>query len=170
MTPETIWAILLLVLMGGALVATLFGLPGTLIVFALALAYGAATGFAALTGKLLLALLGMALVAEVADQGLGVWAARRYGASVKGVIGSIAGAILGALLLSPLIPIAGGIIGAFGGAYLGALLVEQHVRQDWAAARRAAWGSFLGRTAGMVLKLVVGVGMMVIVGRAVFGS
>jgi hypothetical protein len=166
MIPELFWSIGLLVLMGAAVLATIFGLPGTLIAFALALAYGAATGFAPLGSRLLWLLLGLALVAEVADQVLGIWAARRYGASVKGVVGSIAGGILGAILLAPLLPVVGGIVGAFGGAYLGALLVEQHLRRDWAAARRAAWGNFLGRAAGTMLKLGIGVAMIVLVGRA----
>ena len=81
---------------------------------------------------------GLALPAELADQLLGIWAARRYGASGRGIVGGVIGGILGGLLLNAILPIVGGVIGAFAGAYVGALLVERHTTGDWPAARRAA--------------------------------
>jgi len=160
-------AILLLVLMGLALLSTVIGLPGTLLVFLLALLYGWMTHFSVLTGRTLGILLAMAVPAELADQLLGIWAARRYGASTRGIIGSIVGGIVGGLALNGLLPILGGVIGAFAGAYVGSLLVERQVQGDWQAARRAAWGNFLGRAAGIMFKLVVGTVMITIVGRAI---
>jgi uncharacterized protein len=161
-------AIILLVLMVLALLSTIIGVPGTLVIFLLALLYGWLTQFSTLTGRTLLILLAMAVPAELADQLLGIWAARRYGASARGIIGSLIGGILGAVLLNGLLPIVGGVIGGFAGAFAGALLVERHVQGDWQAARRAAWGNFLGRAAGIMLKLMVGVVMIVIVGQALY--
>jgi uncharacterized protein YqgC (DUF456 family) len=161
-------AIILLLLMGLALLSTIIGVPGTLVIFLLALIYGWLTQFATLSGRTLLILLAMAVPAELADQLMGIWAARRYGATARGIVGSLIGGIVGGILLNGLIPIVGGVVGAFAGAFVGALLVERHVQGDWEAARRAAWGNFIGRAAGIMLKLVVGVIMMVVVARAIY--
>jgi uncharacterized protein YqgC (DUF456 family) len=79
-------AIILLLLMGLALLSTIIGVPGTLVIFLLALIYGWLTQFATLSGRTLLILLGMAVPAELADQLLGIWAARRYGATARGIV------------------------------------------------------------------------------------
>jgi hypothetical protein len=161
-------AIILLILMALALLSTIIGMPGTLLIFLLALIYGWLTQFAALNGRTLLILLAMAVPAELADQLLGIWAARRYGASARGIVGSLIGGILGALLLNGPLPIVGGVIGGFAGAFAGALLVERHVQGDWESARRAAWGNFVGRAAGIMLKLIIGVVMIVLVWQALY--
>jgi uncharacterized protein YqgC (DUF456 family) len=156
-------AALLMLLMGLSLLATLIGLPGTIVMLLLAFIYAAATGFGVLTWQTLLILAGVGLLAETADQLFQVWGARRHGASFKGILGSVAGGILGALLLNTLFPLLGGVIGAFVGAYAGALFVEKRVQGDWEGARRAAWGGFVGRAAGTMVKLLLGAVMMGIV-------
>lgn len=161
--------ILLLVLMGLSLLATIVGLPGVIVILLLAVIYGWATGFAVLTWQTLLILAGITLVAETVDQLFQVWGARRGGASFKGILGSVAGGIAGALLLNTLFPILGGVVGAFAGAYAGALLVERRVQGDWQRAHRAAWGGFLGRAAGIGIKLLLGALMIGLVAWRIYG-
>jgi uncharacterized protein YqgC (DUF456 family) len=164
----SVGAVVLLVLMGLSLLATLLGLPGTVAILLLAVVYGWATGFGALTGQTLLILGGITLVAETADQLFQVWGAKRGGASLMGILGSVAGGIAGALLLNTFFPIVGGILGAFIGAYAGALLVERRVQGGWRRAHRAAWGGFLGRAAGIGVKMLLGAGMIALVAWRLF--
>lgn len=169
MEPGQIGAILLLVGMGLSLLATLLGLPGVIVITLLAFIYAWATGFAVLTWQTLLILAGLTLVAETADQVFQLLGARRYGASWKGMLGSVAGGILGAILLNTALPLIGGVLGAFLGAYAGALLVERRVQGDWERAHHAAWGGFLGRMAGIGVKMLLGAVMIGLVAWRLFG-
>jgi uncharacterized protein YqgC (DUF456 family) len=85
------------------------------------------------------------------------------------MLGSMAGALVGGLLLNTLLPLVGGLLGAFIGAYAGALLVERSIHGDWERAHRAAWGGFVGRAAGIVVKLIVGIAMIAIVAWRLYG-
>jgi uncharacterized protein YqgC (DUF456 family) len=164
-----IGATALLILMGLSLLATIVGLPGTIVILLLAFVYAWATGFGILTWQTLLILAGITLVAETVDQIFQVWGARRGGASLKGLVGSVVGGIAGALLLNALFPLVGGVLGAFLGAYAGALLVERSVQGDWERAHRAAWGGFLGRAAGIGIKLLLAAGMIGLVAWRIYG-
>jgi uncharacterized protein YqgC (DUF456 family) len=157
----------------GGLVSIPFGLPGTIIILAATFIYALATHFAAGIGlPFFVFLCVLTLIAETADNWLSAIGARRYGASTASIwlsfIGGIAGAILiggpVSIVLGPLGPIAGGFIGAF------AVVVahEFYLRQDLGEALRAGWGMLLGRMAGMVLKVVVSVAMILAVAVAMF--
>src|SRR5262249_27787630 len=105
-----------------------------------------------------------------ADNWLSAIGARRHGASTGSIwlsfIGGIAGALLIggplAFLFGPLGPIAGG----FAGAFIIVVLHEWHRRQNLPDALPAGWGTLLGRMAGMVLKVVISVAMIVSVAAA----
>ena len=66
------------------------------------------------------------------------------------------GGIAGSILLSPLMPVVGTVIGAFVGAFVGSYVVEWLVQKDSRRALHAAWGGFVGRIAGIILKMVAG--------------
>jgi uncharacterized protein YqgC (DUF456 family) len=86
---------------------------------------------------------------------------------------SMAGGLGGAILLGsplafvvgPLGPLAGGIVGAFAVV----ALYEYYRAKDVRAALRAGWGTFLGRMAGTVLKLVIAIGMFIAVAAVIIG-
>jgi hypothetical protein len=158
-----------LVVLGMAWLAIPLGVPGTLIMLAASLLYGWLTGFRVLDARDLWWIAGIALPVELADQLLGIWAARRYGATFLGVVGSLAGGIVGSLLFSPVLPIVGTVLGAFAGAFAGAYLVEWAVQRDARRALRAAWGGFVGRIAGIILKMVSGGWIIFLVWKSVFG-
>ncbi len=65
---------------------------------------------------------------------------------------------------------AGAVIGALAGAFVGEVVREllAYGVGQWKRAVRSGWGNFLGRVAGMVVKLAIAVGMSVwIVSRVV---
>jgi uncharacterized protein YqgC (DUF456 family) len=150
-----------------AWLSTLLGAPGAALMLAVAAVYGWATGFHEVTWSTLGWLAAIAVPAEVIDQGMGFWFSRRYGATWVGLAGGFAGGVVGASLLGGALPVIGIVPGALLGSFAGAYLGEYAGRRDPSAALRAAWGSFLGRIAGIVLKLAAGVMMAGVIYRAV---
>jgi uncharacterized protein YqgC (DUF456 family) len=155
------------------LISIPFGFPGVLIILLSALFYAIATHFAAGIGGVFLALLCvLTLVAETADNWLTALGAKRYGASTQAIWLSFLGGIVGAIalgapfafILGPLAPVAGG----FAGAFLIVVAAEYYRRRDAGDALRAGWGTFVGRLAGMVLKVVIAAAMIVAVAVSVF--
>jgi uncharacterized protein len=149
-----------------------FGLPGTLVILASVSIYALATHFSAGVGIVFLGMLCvLTLISETADNWLTAVGARRFGASGGSVwlsfLGGLAGAIvLGAPLafvLGPFGPVGGG----FAGAFLAVFLYEYAQRKDPRQALRAGWGTLVGRLAGIALKLVIAVGMIVAVALSV---
>jgi uncharacterized protein YqgC (DUF456 family) len=140
-----------------------FGFPGTLIVFFSALLYGLFSGFEKITGGMILGLGLLTLCGEALEYVFGVIGARRFGASKKGVVCSIVGGFIGAVLGAPFLLGIGAVLGAFVGAFVGATAVELAVRGPgaWREALRSGLGSFLGRIAGMIAKVALASGMAV---------
>jgi uncharacterized protein YqgC (DUF456 family) len=154
------------------LISIPFGFPGTLVMLGCVLVYALLTHFAAgVSVAFLIFLCAMTLAAETADHWLSAIGAKRYGASSRSMWLSCIGGILGAVLIGaplavffgPLGPVAGGLVGAF------AIVVihELYLRKNLAEALRAGWGTFLGRMAGMVLKLVISIAIIVAVAVAI---
>jgi len=154
------------------LVSIPFGFPGTLIILLSAFIYALATHFSdAIRIPLFIVLCVLTLIAETADNWLTAVGARRYGASTASMWLSFFGGLLGAILiggplavvLGPLGPVAGG----FAGAFLIVVAYERSHGKDWNGAMAAGWGTFVGRMAGIVLKLVIAVAMMIAVTVAI---
>jgi uncharacterized protein len=160
--------ILLIVGMILGLVAIPFGLPGVVIILISVLIYAVLTDFSAGVGvSFFFVLCVLTIVAETADNWLTALGARRFGASKTATWLSLAGGLFGAILiggpaaflLGPLGPIAGG----FAGAFLVVSIYERWSGKNWREALRAGCGTFLGRTAGILLKLVIAVTIIVAV-------
>jgi uncharacterized protein YqgC (DUF456 family) len=169
---EILGLIVLIVGMAVGLAVIPFGLPGVVIILVSILIYAILTGFSAGVGVfffIFLCILGV--IAETADNWLTVLGARRFGASKAAMwlslLGGLGGAILigapAAALLGPFGPIFGGFAGAF-------LIVSGYERfrgKKTREALRAGWGTLLGRTAGILLKLVIAVTIVVAVAVAI---
>src|SRR5262245_48611624 len=141
-----------------------FGLPGTVVILACVLFYGIATDFAAGVGIVFLVVLGiLTIISETADNWLTALGARRFGASSGSMWLSFFGGLGGAVLLGgPLVFFAGPfgpVIGGFAGAFMAVFFHEYYRQRDARQALRAGWGTFVGRMAGMVLKLVIALAM-----------
>lgn len=145
-------------------VATLLGFPGTFLIFGDALIYGLVTRFrGGITAKFLLLLLTITLFAELVEFLLGTFTTLKFGASRWGVLGTLAGGILGATWGSAAIPLVGTLIGAIGGAFLGAFFLEYLHREDHALAARAGFGAFVGKILGMTLTLSCSIAMIALI-------
>lgn len=167
------WVDLLLFLgMAAGLVIIPFGLPGIGVIFASALLYALVTKFnSAISLNLILILGVLTILGETADNWLMAAGAKRFGASTTAAWLSLLGGFLGALLLGPLLAVVlsvvGPVVAAFLGAFVAVVIYEHRQKQNWQEALRAGWGALLGRVAGMVLKMIVGVGMVAAVAWAV---
>jgi uncharacterized protein YqgC (DUF456 family) len=152
LTPLEIGGLTLfiLVLLFGAY-SVLFGLPGTVIILIDAALYAAATGFERIGFKVLLTLLILSILAELADFAVGMAGAVKFGASR-----------IGAALLAPFLLGLGAIAGGFLGAFTGILIVELLNRNRLKPTLRVAWGALLGRAAGICVKEVFALIMVVI--------
>jgi len=158
--------VLLFAGMGLGLLSIPFGFPGAAIAFTSAVAYAFLTRFNGAIGWTLLVMFAvLTLIAETADNWFTAVGARRHGASKAAMWLSLAGGLLGAIILgAPLAFVAGPlgpIAGSFAGAFAIVVAYEYSQRKNLREALRAGWGTFLGRMAGMALKAVITLAMIV---------
>jgi uncharacterized protein YqgC (DUF456 family) len=125
---------------------TVFGLPGTAVILIDVIIYAAVTGFEKISLTVIFILLLISLTAEVLDFALGMAGASKFGSSVGGMWASAAGSI----------------IGFFFGGFAGALIVELIRQNRLKPAFRAAWGTVLGRFAGICAKGLFAIAMIII--------
>ena len=165
---ELLGYFLLILGMVAGLIMIPFGLPGVGFILLSTVIYSLATRFSGAVSSNLLIVFGvLTLLAETADNWLMALGARKYGASRAAVWLSFVGAILGSVLLGSLLALVIGVLGPFVGAFAGSFLtvfLYEYARKKQAKeALRAGWGTVLGRTAGIVLKMAIGVSMVITV-------
>lgn len=155
------FATLLLLALFICVLLNLVTLPGNWAMVALVAAWAFLVPQSGLDTLFFLLFIGLAVAGEVVEFGAQLWGARRYGSSkistICGMIGTIAGAVLGAPFLLGLGAVFGALLGAWTGCLLAELLLR---RQPWAPALRAAQGAFVGRFLGMVIKFGLGMAML----------
>jgi uncharacterized protein len=141
------WLVLGILLLAAGLAGLILpALPGMPLVFLGAVAIAAADGFTRV-GYVSLALLAvLAIAGMVLDHVAGVLGARRFGASRWGVIGSIAGLIVG-------LPF--GLVGVVFGPALGALVLEFARDHELRRAARAGTGVLIGFVLGTIGKYAI---------------
>lgn len=145
-----------------------FGFPGTILIFVSILIYAISTHFAAGVGVAFFVVLCiLTVISETADNWLSAISTRHYGGSSSSMWLSLFGGLLGAIVLGgPLALIfgfAGPIFGGFAGAFLVVFVNEYGRQRDVRQALRAGWGTFMGRMAGVLLKFVIAVTMIIAV-------
>lgn len=161
-----LWALLLVV-------ASLFvylGLGGTFIILGLALVHALVTGFDPVTWKLLLWLLGIALVGEFVEFVVGTFYVARKGATKWGVAGAFAGGILGAIGGNGVIPVVGAVLGSFVGGFGGAVAGEYLRRERLEPSLRVGGHAFVGRLLSMLFKHALALVMVFLILRATLPS
>ncbi len=159
----TFWLVMLL----GILVIPI-GIPGTFIMVVDCLIYGWLTSFSEMTAGLLAVLFVIAVMTEAIEFFIGAATAGKYGASRQGMFGAIIGGFVGAIWMTPIMPIVGTIIGAFAGAFAGATLLEYAQTRDKEKALRVGFGAFLGTLGGKLTKIAAATAMAVIVGIRIY--
>jgi len=165
-------AVFVITLFVGVL-ATLVGLPGTVLILLDAVIFSACHSFQRPPWWFLLILLVVSILAETSDNLLSALGVKVGGGSTRtslwALIGGVAGAIVGANF-SPvlgLLGVSGGVAGVvFGallpplvfaavGGFLASYIYELRTGKQPAEARKAGWAALAGRLAGVLLKAVL---------------
>jgi hypothetical protein len=145
-----------------ALGSLLFGLPGTFLIVAAALAYAWATGFAAVDWSTIGWLAGLAVLGE----GIELFAATAGAASERPsrrvTLFVLAGGIAGGIIGTPLLFGIGSLLGALGGAFAGAALAVRSEGGSLESAVGTGLAAMRGRFLGFVLKSAIAVLMLIL--------
>lgn len=155
--------LLLLQLLGLAL--TLVGLPGIWLMVAAVGGYAWLTVWDQYVGwPGLLTVLILAILSEVAEFVAGAAGSASAGGTKRAMVGAIVGGFIGAIALTPFIPIpiVGTIAGACIGAFVGAFGVELAIHREVELSTRVGWGAAKGRLWGTLLKLAFGVVILLV--------
>ncbi|KAM3094496.1 DUF456 domain-containing protein [Phormidesmis sp. 146-12] len=150
------WSLVALMVVGivGAVVP---GIPGTSLIVAGIVIWGAVNGFSSVAIALSVAI--VVLLCSLGIDFLATyWGAKKAGASNWGQIGSIVGFILGILGFLPTIPISGPIgviIGILIGPLVGAIVGEFLYRKDITIAIKAGVGIVVGSLIGNLIQGVL---------------
>ena len=161
---------LFLIVAAAGLISHIFGFPGNFIILADSILFGWYDGFNDVSVKILIILLGLALLGELVEFIVGILGAKKYKSSNKAIVGSIVFGIIGGILGIPFFLGIGAVIGAFIGAFVGAFLVEFFLEKNVDRAMKSGWGAFVGRLAGTFFKGAIGIAMIVIVAVAYVGN
>jgi hypothetical protein len=121
-------AVFILMLFAG-IYLSLFGLPGTVVIFIDVFLYALITGFDRIGFTIILVLLILSVIAEAIDFLLDVSGVIIPIPSRKSFVVAAAGAIAGAFILTPLLWAAGTFGGFFLGCFAGMLIIE-FIRQS----------------------------------------
>lgn len=166
-----LWLIILVLLNAVWLVLVVFGLPGNwLIVVGTGLFAWWQWEAGVFSVWTLVAVAALALFAELAEFGAGMIGARRSGASWRGSIAALFGAVIGAVAGTFVIavPLLGTVIGACLGAGLGVWAVEISRGQHPDHSLRRGISAGLGALVGILSKLAAGIAIWLIVTVAAF--
>jgi uncharacterized protein YqgC (DUF456 family) len=148
------WLAVIVLFAVGLLGSVVPVLPGTAIILAAAVLHRLLVPTGKSVGWVVIALLVLLCAASYAvDFAASYFGAKRFGASKWGSFGAIVGAIVGLFF---------GFVGILVGPIVGALLFEFLRSRQLVAAGKAGWGTLLGNLAGMVVKLVIALAMIVI--------
>jgi len=121
-------------------------MPGNFIVWAGVFVHKLWLGDASVSWNVVLITGAITLIGQLGDIYMGIWGARRFGASWKGAVGAIVGALVGLFLPPPLLWL---ILGPLVGAIIGELCAGRTFRDG----SRAGIGSLIGAAVAFALKL-----------------
>jgi hypothetical protein len=137
-------------------------MPGTLLIWLSALAYAIVDRFETVGVPTFVVITLIALVSGTADIWMSILGAKTGGASFRSMILGVVGAIVGFVVLTPLIPVVGSLFGGVIGYALGVLLGQYHKHRDWRIAARASLGGLAGWGIATAVQLGGGVLIMAI--------
>ena len=126
-------------------------LPSTPLIFLGAIIYGFVTDFEAITWKVLVALLVLAVASQALDYLATVYGAKKMNASRWGMTGAFIGTIVGLFA---------GLVGVIIGPFIGAAIFELlFAGKDLKASLKSGIGAFLGVVGGALGKFLIGLVM-----------
>jgi len=164
-----VWIGLLLLLNAFWLVSVLFTLPGNwlMVIMTVLFAWWKWDEGIFSTG-ILIAVGILALIGEIIEFFAGAGSAKKSGASWKGALAAIGGAIVGALLGSVLFPIVGTLLGACLGAGIATWKVECLTGKAHEASVKSGVGAGVGVFVGTTTKFLMGCLIWLIIAIAAF--
>lgn len=167
MTPYLDWTyyLLLLLLCVCGLAVNVLGLPGLWLIVASTITYAWITGLAHIGTWGVIALFGLALLAELVEFLAGSAGAKAAGGSKRGMAGAVVGGLVGGIVGTAVIPIPviGTIAGAVIGSFAGAAIVEYAIGRTADHSFRVGIGAAKGRFWGIVSKTAIGLVMTAVV-------
>ena len=134
-----------LIFLIGLITSVLPVVPGSLIVWSGVLIHKLWMGDASVSWKIVLLTGLLMLVGQIADFVMGVWGARKFGATWKGALGAFIGAIVGLFVPPPLFWL---IVGPIIGAIIGELLAGRTFKEGG----KAGVGTVVGGIVAFALK------------------
>jgi uncharacterized protein YqgC (DUF456 family) len=158
-----LWQVVTVIFMLAGLVSILIGIPGTFIILGAVFVYSACTHFEVVSMRLLVGLLSIAMTGEIIEAFLGLFVARKFGASRLALFSTLIGGFAGAVIGSLALPLIGTVIGAVAGAFLGAFIPEMALKRGVERSVSAGMGVFIGRTGAVFAKLFLGTVMIALV-------
>jgi uncharacterized protein YqgC (DUF456 family) len=150
LTSASFWAMgmLWLFFIGGFILTILPVAPGNFIVLAGIVLHRIWVPDHSVSWTYILIMLAISLLAMGGDYLLTYWGAKRFGATWRGGLGAIIGALVGFFVPPPLFWL-------IFGPLIGAVVFELIGGQQWNEAGKAGLGSFLGGIAAMLFKVIV---------------
>jgi hypothetical protein len=145
------------------LVSLMFGLPGTFVIVGVALIYGWATGFAAISSSAIGWLIGLALLGEIVEFLAAAAGSSRARPSMRVAMSAIAGSIIGGIIGAPLLFGIGALFGALAGAFFGAAIAVGSEGGTMAHALTSGFAALRGRLLGFVLKTSIAAVMVILI-------
>jgi uncharacterized protein len=148
------FVVFIMILFAGIYVS-LFGLPGTIIIFLDVLFYALFTGFAEVGWKIILFLLISALLAESLDLWAGSMRVHKVPITKKNLWGAVFGAVAGMIIFTPFfwgLGIWGGFVV---GGLAGLLVMEWNRQSHLKSAQKITGGAFLVMITRKALKCVL---------------
>lgn len=141
----TALAVTALIFLTGMITSLLPVVPGNFIVWAGVIVHKLWMGDASVSWKIVLITGALTLIGQAGDLVLGIWGARRFGATWKGAVGALLGACIGFFLPPPLFWL---IVGPIAGAIIG----EVYAGRTWQDGSRAGLGTLIGGVVAFAVK------------------
>lgn len=148
------------------LALTIFGIGGTFLIFVSAVLYDLVVWELNISLLSLTSLLVLAITGELLEWVISARHSKKRGVRTEGTIGTLAGGLIGAAVLSAA-GIIGTIIGLFGGALLGAYIAEYVKYKDSKKAIHAAKTALTGRIQISFMKTSIAIIQIIIIIRAI---
>lgn len=139
----------------GVITSVLPVIPGSVIVWAGVIIHKLWMGEDSVTWKIVILTGVLTLIGQALDIVMGIWGARRFGATWKGAVGAFLGAFVGFFLPPPLLWL---ILGPVIGAIIGELTAGRTFREGG----RAGIGTVVGSIVAFALKFGLSVCVVVI--------
>ena len=158
----TTLSVLLVLLSVASIGLTVVGMPGNFVIVVLTILYCLVGRFAHFPWWWILVLLGIAILGEILEFLLGTFTNVRFGASKWGVLGAFIGGLSGSIAGTAALPVIGTILGAIIGAFSLSFLFEHMHRSDVRKSLKAGYGASLGIILARSVKILLGIGMIVI--------